>query len=396
MKPDAAGGTVIVSIVDDNVGSIGRKLMNTVVNFSGASRRCLRWVEKEAQLQCIQCQAWGHLNFNCLSNIMRCSKCAGPHDYRQHDRYCETCKAGKGHLCLPKCFNCRGAHFSNSKDCVFYLNRSSKERQVQLRDEFSQKWKEEDAALKAAANSDSGRAARVAAAIKDTRGKAKAKTRTEKPNVNDDDDYIPIGKSGKAKYTFSGMTRTPLATTTRVEAIDEQVQPENDGNDGDSDASSELRLSYVDDIPLKQRFPSLKPPTTSVPVPNPRPDKKAASASGPKPLTITLPATSHKPTRSVTDILRELKKPTTSAAAIGTEIALPAAETPAVTRFAGGTVAYSASALASEAAAFAAAIVDSNIPSQPSPPLASPAIPPSSAEPLASTTSHHPSTAPHA
>ena len=159
MKPEAAGGTVIVSVVDDNVGSVGRKLMNTVVNFSGASRRCLRWVEKEAQLHCIQCQGWGHLNFNCLSNIMRCSKCAGPHDYRQHDRYCEICKLGKGHLCLPKCFNCRGAHFSNSKECIFYINRSSKERQVQLRDEFNQKWREEDAALKAAANSDSGRAA---------------------------------------------------------------------------------------------------------------------------------------------------------------------------------------------------------------------------------------------
>ena len=146
MKPDAAGGTVIVSVVDDNTGSVGRKLMNTVISFSGASRRCLRWVEKEAQLHCTQCQGWGHLNFNCLSNIMRCSKCAGPHDYRQHDRYCEVCKAGKGHLCLPKCFNCRGVHFSNSKDCVFYINRSSKERQVQLRDEFSQKWKEEEAA----------------------------------------------------------------------------------------------------------------------------------------------------------------------------------------------------------------------------------------------------------
>ncbi|KAF8675280.1 hypothetical protein AX14_005168 [Amanita brunnescens Koide BX004] len=170
MRPEAAGGTIIVSVVDDNVGSIGRKLMNTVVNFSGASRRCLRWVEKEAQLHCTQCQGWGHLNFNCLSNIMRCSKCAGPHDYRQHDRYCEICKAGKGHLCLPKCFNCRGAHFSNSKECIFYINRSSKERQVQLRDEFSQKWKEEEAALKATANSDSGRAARTTIATKDTRG----------------------------------------------------------------------------------------------------------------------------------------------------------------------------------------------------------------------------------
>jgi hypothetical protein len=85
MKADAAGGTIIVSVVDDNVGSVGRKLMNSVVNFSGATRRCLRWVEKEAQLHCTQCQAWGHLNYNCLSNIMRCSKCSGPHDYRQHD-----------------------------------------------------------------------------------------------------------------------------------------------------------------------------------------------------------------------------------------------------------------------------------------------------------------------
>ena len=218
MKPDAAGGTVIVSIVDDNVGSIGRKLMNTVVNFSGASRRCLRWVEKEAQLHCIQCQGWGHLNFNCLSNIMRCSKCAGPHDYRQHDRYCEICKAGKGHLCLPKCFNCRGVHFANSKECIFYINRSSKERQVQLRDEFSQKWKEEDAALKAAANTDSGRAARATIATKDSRGKGKNKAQTSK--TNDDDDYVPVGKGGKAKYTFGGMTRS-LAPTTRIDTVDE-------------------------------------------------------------------------------------------------------------------------------------------------------------------------------
>ena len=193
MKADAAGGTVIVSVVDDNVGSVGRKLMNSVVSFSGASRRCLRWVEKEAQLHCTQCQGWGHLSFNCLSNIMCCSKCAGPHDYRQHDRYCETCKKGKGHLCVPNCFNCHGAHFANSKDCVFYLNRSSKERQVQLRDEFSQKWKEEAAALKAAANSDSGRAARTTAAIelgkKNNKGKTTAKA-SAKHSTKDDDDYV--------------------------------------------------------------------------------------------------------------------------------------------------------------------------------------------------------------
>ena len=227
MKPDAAGGTIIVSVVDDNVGSVGRKLMNTLVNFSGASRRCLRWVEKEAQLHCTQCQSWGHLNYNCLSNIMRCSKCTGPHDYRQHDRYCETCKAGKGHLCLPKCFNCRGAHFASSKECIFYLNRSSKERQVQLRDEFSQKWKEEDAALKAAANSDSGCAARVATAIKDTQKKGKAKAQVS--THADDDDYIPVSKGRKAKFTFGGMVK-PLVPTTRIDDVGEQKD-----NDKDSD-----------------------------------------------------------------------------------------------------------------------------------------------------------------
>ncbi|KAF8695040.1 hypothetical protein AX14_001892 [Amanita brunnescens Koide BX004] len=301
MKHDAAGGTVIVSVVDDNVGSVGRKLMNTIVNFSGATRRCLRWVEKEAQLHCTQCQGWGHLNFNCLSNIMRCSKCAGPHDFRQHDRYCETCKAGKGHLCIPRCFNCHGAHFANSKECIFYLNRSSKERQVQLRDEFSQKWKEEEAALKATANSDSGRAARTAAVIKDTQKKGKAKAQAVKRG--DDDDYTPIGKGGKAKYTFSGMAK-PLAPTTRIDNVDEQ---KDGGND--SDSSSELRLSYVDDVPLSKRFPFTKPPTAD----------------------------------------------TTTAAAN-------------TARFGGGDVTYSSSALAHEAEAFADALAISNVTSQPSPP----------------------------
>ena len=298
---------------------------------------------------------------------MRCSKCAGPHDYHQHDRYCEVCKAGKGHLCLPKCFNCRGAHFSNSKECIFYINRSSKERQVQLRDEFSQKWKEEEAALKTAANSDSGRAARAAAATKDTRGKGKAKATASKPRVdNDDDDYVPVGKGGKAKYTFGGMVRPPLAPTTRIDAADEQK----DEADKGSDTSSELRLSYIDDLPLRQRFPSLRPPlpaagsSTTAALP---PQKPIASST--KPLTITLPTSSHKPLRSVTDILRELKNPAPEQAALTGDNTplLPVVEAPSA-RFAGGTVSYSSSALASEAAAFAAAIADSNLPSQPSPP----------------------------
>ena len=354
MKPDAAGGTVIVSVVDDNQGTVGRKLMNTVVTFSGALRRCLRWVEKEVQLFCTQCQGWGHLNYNCLSNIMRCSKCSGPHDYKQHDRFCETCKAGKGKLCLPKCYNCHGPHFSSSKDCIFYLNRSSKERQVQLRDEFSQKWKEEAAALKAAANSDSGRAARTANIIKDNANSKKGKTKaTIKRRIDDDDDFVPVGKGGRAKYTFGGMVES-LANTTRIEEA---------ASDAKSDTSSELHLSYLDDVPLKTRFPNLKQPAPALARP-----PKAEN----KPLTITLPASSHRPLRSVTDILRELKAQPSETSA-----------TP-LTRFAGGEVAYTSSAIQAEAKAFASALADSNLPSQPSPtplPDAAPTAPSSQPPP---------------
>ena len=370
MKQGAAGGTVIVSVVDDNQGSVGCKLMNTVVSFSGASRRCLRWVEKEAQLLCTQCQCWGHLSYNCLSNVMRCSKCAGLHDYRQHDKFCEICKSGKGRLCLPKCHNCHGPHFSNSKECVFYLNRSSKERQVQLRDEFSQKWKEEAAALKATANSDSGRAARTAAAIKSSaiassskaQGKTKAKPAGGRPRRDDDDDFVPVGKNGKAKYTFGGMTRA-LGGAARIDEVkDDDGKEDAKENDGLSDTSSDLRLSYLDDLPLKACFPTLKPPApapTNVTSSEPTTTVAAAAPSSlaPKPLTIILPAlNTHKPLRSVTDILRELKDPQTHD--------LPAP----VTRFGGAEVAYSASALQGEAVAFASALADSGLTSQPSPP----------------------------
>lgn len=201
------------------------------------------------------------------------------------------------------------------------------------------------AALKAAANSDSGRAARTTAALSKDKAKAKAKPITKRP-VNDDDDYIPVGKGGKAKYTFGGMVKA-LADTTR---IDEVTGDDDDNEDKQSHASSDLRLSYLDDVPLKTRFPSLKPPasssTTKVPPAKPLPADK--------PLTIVLPASgAHKPLRSVTDILRELRT--------------PAKENPPA-RFGGGAVAYTSSAIQAEADAFATALTESNLPSQPSPP----------------------------
>ena len=131
----AASDIVVLTIVDDDRGSVGRRLMRTVVSFSGATRPCLRWVDKQVQPFCSQCMMWGHGGYNCTSNILRCSKCGKNHDYKTHERFCETCQKGAGHICVPKCFNCLGNHFATSKDCEFYRRRTDRQWQV---DKFKQ------------------------------------------------------------------------------------------------------------------------------------------------------------------------------------------------------------------------------------------------------------------
>ena len=127
---NAASGIVVLTIVDDEQGNVGKKLMRTMVSFSGANRPCLRWVDLPVQPFCGQCMMWGHGGFNCTSNILRCSKCGEGHDYKNHEKFCETCKKGAGHICVPKCFNCLGNHFATSKDCDFYKHRTDHEWQV--------------------------------------------------------------------------------------------------------------------------------------------------------------------------------------------------------------------------------------------------------------------------
>ncbi|KAF8639481.1 hypothetical protein AX14_010052 [Amanita brunnescens Koide BX004] len=145
---------------------------------------------------------------------------------------------------------------------------------------------------------------------------------------------------------------------------------DNKNNDTGSDASSELCLSYLDDLPLKQRFPTLRPPTA--------PSAQTPVSAPKKPLTITLPASgSTKQLRSVMDVLRELKNPDTTT--------VPPPDT---LRFGGGKVAYSASALQAEASNFAAALATSNIASQPSPPPTAPAAPCILSSALAPLTDH--------
>ena len=140
LRAGMAGATVIVSVVDDNSGTIGRRLMGTMVNFSGCMRPCKRWVELPSQPFCGQCQSWGHPGARCPANVLICARCGGTHDYRQHDRYCDTCKKGPGHSCTPFCRNCRGNHMATSKECPFYLGRTSKERHAELYAEIEAKF----------------------------------------------------------------------------------------------------------------------------------------------------------------------------------------------------------------------------------------------------------------
>ena len=140
LKSGMAGATVVVSVVDDNQGNVGRRLMGTMVNFSGCTRPCKRWVELPAQPFCNQCQSWGHPGARCPANVLICARCGGTHDFRQHDRYCSTCKKGPGHSCTPFCRNCRGNHMATSKECPFWIGRTSKERHAELYAEIEAKF----------------------------------------------------------------------------------------------------------------------------------------------------------------------------------------------------------------------------------------------------------------
>ncbi|KAF8702622.1 hypothetical protein AX14_014397 [Amanita brunnescens Koide BX004] len=140
LKAGMAGATVVVSVVDDHQGNVSRRLMGTMVNFSGCLRPCKRWDELPAQPFCGQCQSWGHPGARCPANVLICTRCGGTHDFRQHDRYCETCKKGPGHLCTPFCRNRRGNHMSTSHECPFWLGHTSKERHAELYAEIEAKF----------------------------------------------------------------------------------------------------------------------------------------------------------------------------------------------------------------------------------------------------------------
>ena len=119
-----AAEMVIVSVLDDDAGSIGKGLMGKQVRFSQSyTRTCFRWVPKQVVSLCTTCQQWGHHSARCRMNRIVCSKCAGPHPVRNHKLYCDRCKTGNGHACRPKCANCDGEHSTTNSACPFWEQR---------------------------------------------------------------------------------------------------------------------------------------------------------------------------------------------------------------------------------------------------------------------------------
>ena len=115
---------VVVSVLDDDTGSVGKGLMGKQVRFSQSyTRTCFRWVAKQVVSLCATCQQWGHHAARCRTNRMICSKCAGSHPVKNHEQFCDLCKTGNGHACQPKCANCDGNHSTTNSACPFWAQR---------------------------------------------------------------------------------------------------------------------------------------------------------------------------------------------------------------------------------------------------------------------------------
>ena len=228
---NAASGIVVLTIVDDEQGNVGKKLMRTMVSFSGANCPCLRWVDLPVQPFCGQCMMWGHGGFNCTSNILRCSKCGEGHDYKNHEKFCDTCKKGAGHICVPKCFNCLGNHFATSKDCEFYKRRTDRKWQV---DTFKNNHPSANTLKKREENRAKNRAG--ANETPDWVKRRMAGDYSAKPE--DDAGFTKVGRKGK-KVTF------PFEEPSG--RIDE-VQDNWDGGDVEPAGGSITPIAYIDQV----------------------------------------------------------------------------------------------------------------------------------------------------
>ncbi|KAF8701213.1 hypothetical protein AX14_000518 [Amanita brunnescens Koide BX004] len=236
---DAASGIVVLTIVDDEQGNVGKKLMRTMVSFSGANRPCLRWVDLPVQPFCGQCMMWGHGGFNCTSNILRCSKCGEGHDYKNHEKFCDTCKKGAGHICVPKCFNCLGNHFATSKDCEFYKRRTDREWQVDT-------FKKHHPSSNTIRKRDENRARNRAGANETPEWvrRRMAGDYSAKPNDDDDTGFTKVGRKGKGrKVTFPFEAPSPPPSA-RIDQVQDDWE-----DDEDKPATGSISpIEYIDHV----------------------------------------------------------------------------------------------------------------------------------------------------
>ncbi|KAF8680698.1 hypothetical protein AX14_004499 [Amanita brunnescens Koide BX004] len=226
---ESASGIVVLTIVDDDQGNVGRHLMRSVVSFSGATRPCLRWVDKQVQPFCGQCMMWGHGGYNCTSNVLRCSKCGEGHDYKNHEKFCDTCQKGVGHICVPKCFNCLSNHFATSKDCEFYRKRTDRQWQV---DTFKAKHPSDNTKKRRDENRARNKAANNTL---DWVKRRMAGDYSAGPDNDNDDGFTKVGKKQK-KVTF------PDDGVARIDTV------EDDWNADDQRQGSISPISYIDQV----------------------------------------------------------------------------------------------------------------------------------------------------
>ena len=85
------------------------------LTIAGGTSRMVKYITSSPTSQCGHCQKFGHPTGSCKTIV--CRFCAASHKTAEHS--CSQCTI-IGKPCehtTPKCANCKGSHFSNSKDC---------------------------------------------------------------------------------------------------------------------------------------------------------------------------------------------------------------------------------------------------------------------------------------
>ena len=181
---------------------------------------------------------WGHGGFNCTSNMLRCSKCGEGHDYKNHEQFCETCKKGTGHICVPKCFNCLGNHFATSKDCEFYKKRTDRQWQVDMFKEYHPSSNTKKAN---AARGPQARKGPAPAPTPDWIKRRLAGDYSAKPE-DDDDGFQKVSAKRKGKKVTFPFEEPSAA---RIDAVEDGWNDDNEDKPGDGSITP---IAYIDRV----------------------------------------------------------------------------------------------------------------------------------------------------